>query len=62
MNNILDLVKTCDITGAMSVEAMMGSKKPFSKKVNQLKNYSGQFKTSTNLINILSNSEIMKSH
>ena len=62
LNILLDLVKTCDVSGAMSVEAMMGSKKPFSKKVNKLKEFSGQIKTSTNLTNILKNSEIMKSH
>ena len=59
---INNLLKVSDISGAMSLEAMMGSKKPFMQSVNKLKNFKGQRQSSKNLTNLLANSEIMDSH
>ena len=59
---INDLLKISDIAGAMTIEAIKGSKKPFLKYVNDLKPYNGQRDVSKNFITLLSNSEIMKSH
>ena len=59
---INNLLKISDIAGAMSVEAIMGSKKPFLKYVNDLKPYKGQRDVAKNFIKLLSNSDIMISH
>ena len=56
------LMKIADISGAMSVEGLMCSKKPFQNNVNSIKPFKGQLDVSSNLMNLLKDSEIMSSH
>ena len=62
LNKLHDLFKICDLSSAMTLEALKGSKKPFMDYVNQVKPYKGQLDTCKNIISILKNSEIMDSH
>ncbi|MBK8251892.1 MAG: histidine ammonia-lyase [Polyangiaceae bacterium] len=56
------LLRAADIAGAMSVEALMGSKKPFDDRLMVVRPHPGQRKVAENLRRILSASEIMDSH
>ena len=56
------LMKIADISGAMSVEGLMCSKKPFQHNVHDIKPFKGQLDVSMNLMNLLEESEIMDSH
>lgn len=62
LNKLHNLFKICDLSGAMTLEGLKGSKKPFMDYVNQVKPYKGQLDTCKNIIYILKNSEIMDSH
>tara|TARA_B100000579_G_C22844124_1_gene863366 strand:+ start:1239 stop:2762 length:1524 start_codon:yes stop_codon:yes gene_type:complete len=62
LNKLHDLFKMCDLTSAMTLEALMGSKQPFLSYVNKVKPYKGQLDTCKNIISILKDSEIMDSH
>ena len=57
-----DLIQLADISGAMSIEGLKGSYKPFKKKVHAIKAHSGQIASAENLMNLLQDSEINKSH
>ena len=62
LTRLQDLFKVCDLTSAMTIEGLKGSKKPFLDYVNKVKPYKGQMDTCKNIIAILENSEIMDSH
>tara|TARA_Y100001970_G_scaffold50742_1_gene64228 strand:+ start:43006 stop:44529 length:1524 start_codon:yes stop_codon:yes gene_type:complete len=62
LKKLKDLFKICDLTSAMTIEGLKGSKKPFLEYVNKVKPYKGQLDTCKNIISILKNSEIMDSH
>ena len=62
LNKLHDLFKICDLTSAMTIEALKGSKKPFLNYVNKVKPYKGQLDTCKNIVKILKDSEIMDSH
>ncbi len=62
LNKLHDLFRVCDLTSAMTLEALQGSKKPFLSYVNMVKPYKGQLDTCKNIISILKDSEIMDSH
>jgi len=57
-----ELVKTADISGAFSHEALRGTDKAYDERLHLLRPYSGQLTTAKNMRSMLNNSEIRKSH
>ena len=56
------LATVADIAGAVSLEALKGSKTPFDDRLMKLRPHPGQAATAANLRSLLANSEIMDSH
>jgi histidine ammonia-lyase len=56
------LATAADIAGAISLEALMGSKKPFDERLMAVRPHPGQAVTAANLRALLADSEIMESH
>ena len=56
------LATAADIAGAISLEALMGSKKPFDERLMAVRPHPGQVVTAANLRALLADSEIMESH
>jgi histidine ammonia-lyase len=56
--NAIQAVKTADIAGAMSLEALKGTIKAFDDRLNALKKHSEQVQTAETLLCILNGSEI----
>lgn len=56
------LCKMADIIGAMTLEALLGSRKPMIPQVHELRPHPGQIASASNLTRLLQNSEIMDSH
>ncbi len=59
MHNCLE---AADIIGAMSLEALTGTKAPFDKRLHELRPYGGNKLVAQRLRLLLNNSEIMQSH
>src|ERR1700712_5553402 len=55
-------LETADLIGAMSLEALTGTKSPFDERLHQLRPYKGNQLVAQRLRNLLSGSEIMQSH
>ncbi len=56
------LLEAADIIGAMSLEALTGTKAPFDERLHQLRPYKGSRLVAQRLRDMLANSEIMQSH
>ncbi|WP_437684145.1 histidine ammonia-lyase [Sorangium sp. So ce131] len=56
------LCTVADIAGAVSLEALMGSKRPFDDRLMRVRPHPGQAVTAGNLRALLGGSEIMQSH
>jgi histidine ammonia-lyase len=56
------LAKIADIVAAMSIEALMGSKKPFLPSVQTVRPHPGQQACAHNLLRLLKDSTIMDAH
>ena len=56
------LIRSADIIGAMTLEALKGSQAPFHPRLQEVRPHPGQKKTAQNLLKILKKSEIMVSH
>ncbi|HQY20532.1 MAG TPA: histidine ammonia-lyase [Ignavibacteria bacterium] len=56
------LSKLSDISGSMSLEALRGTSKAFSEKLQSVRPHPGQKKSASNLRKLLKGSEIMRSH
>jgi histidine ammonia-lyase len=56
------LCTTADLTGAMSLEALEGSSRPFDPRVQAVRPHPGQEETAANLRALLADSEIAESH
>lgn len=56
------LCTVADIAGAMSLEALKGSKRPFDERLMKVRPHPGQAQTAKNLRILLDNSQIMASH
>ncbi|MCC6552022.1 MAG: histidine ammonia-lyase [Polyangiaceae bacterium] len=56
------LCAAADVAGAMSLEALMGSERPFDDRLMRVRPHPGQAATAANLRALLAASEIMKSH
>jgi histidine ammonia-lyase len=59
MHNALQLA---DLVGAMSLEGLMGSARPFDPRLHEIRPYKGSKLVAHRLFNLLNNSEILKSH
>jgi histidine ammonia-lyase len=60
--DLRNLLKTADITAAMSVEGQLGTDAVFAADLQALRPHPGQASSATNLRTILENSPIMASH
>lgn len=56
------LIKLADIASALSHEALLSTDKAFDLRLHNLRPYKGQITTAKNILNLLKNSEIRKSH
>src|SRR6185436_9852354 len=56
------LATAADIAGALSLEAQMGSKRPFDARLMGVRPHPGQAACAQNLLALLEDSEIMRSH
>jgi histidine ammonia-lyase len=56
------LAKICDISAALSHEALRGTDKAFDLKIHQQRPYPGQINTAKNLLKLIENSQIRESH
>lgn len=56
------LIKTADISAAMTLEALRGSIRPFHPAVHELRGQEGQLATARNIVRLLDGSEILPSH
>jgi histidine ammonia-lyase len=57
-----DLAKTADIAAAMTVEAVLGTDRPFDARLQDLRPHRGQATSAANLRTLLHGSEIVRSH
>jgi histidine ammonia-lyase len=56
------LASAADIAGAMSLEALKGTSRPFDERLHALRPHAGQKTVAANLRALLTDSEIMESH
>jgi histidine ammonia-lyase len=56
------LFTMADVTAALSVEAMLGTDRPFQPELHQIRPHPGQIASADNLSRLLRNSAIMDSH
>lgn len=57
-----NLSKVADIVAALSVEALLGSLKPFDDRLAELRGHAGQRRTGANVRRLLEGSEVLASH
>lgn len=62
LNRSLHLMTTADILGAMSLEALQGSARPFDERVHRVRPHPGQIAVADNVRRLLEGSEILESH
>ncbi len=62
VKRLFDCLETADIVGALSIEALMGSSKPFEKRLHDIRNFEGKQWVAQRLRNLLEGSEIMNAH
>jgi len=62
LEKALPLLKSADILGAMSLEALQGSIQPFDERVHQVRPHPGQIAVASNVRALLQKSEILESH
>jgi histidine ammonia-lyase len=58
----LRLLRSADLLGAMSLEALQGSIKPFDERIHQIRPHKGQQLVAQNVRKLLKDSEILESH
>ena len=57
-----NLIKTADIVGAISLEALLGTLTPFDPRIHAVRNHPGQNAVASNVRRILDDSAIVESH
>lgn len=62
VDRLHNLLVHADITGAMMIEGLMGSIKPFSPELHQLRPFAGNQHVAQTILNLLYESEIVNSH
>ncbi len=56
------LFRTADVTAAMSIEALLGTDRPFQAHLHEIRPHAGQMASAANLAALLGNSDIVASH
>lgn len=62
VDRLSNVLKNADITGAMMIEGLKGSIKPFSAELHNLRPYVGSKHVAQSMLNLLKDSEIVNSH
>jgi histidine ammonia-lyase len=62
LHDAAELAKVADIAGAVSLEALMGTKTPFDDRLMTVRPHPGQATCARNLRALLADSELMESH
>jgi histidine ammonia-lyase len=62
VERLQNALEIADLAGAMSLEGLMGSAKPFDPRLHQLRPYKGSILVAQNLYALLHGSEILDSH
>ncbi|MCH7396663.1 histidine ammonia-lyase [Belliella sp. DSM 107340] len=62
LERFYNILAHADITGAMMLEGLLGSVKPFSAELHQLRPYAGNQHVAQTILNLLHDSEIVHSH
>ncbi len=62
LHRALTLVRTADLAGALTVEGLKGSVRPFSEAIQQVRPHPGQKAVARNLRTLLEGSRILESH
>ena len=62
LHRALKLLKVVDVLGAMSLEALQGSARPFDARIHAVRPHPGQVHSAANIRKLLSESEILHSH
>lgn len=62
VERLFNLLSHANISGAMMLEGLMGSVKPFSAELHQLRPYAGNKHVAQTILNLLKDSEIVASH
>lgn len=62
MERMHHIVKMADLVGAMSLEALQGSIKPFDERIQNIRPHPGQAQVARNIRNLLIESEILEAH
>lgn len=57
-----NLIKTADITGAMSLDALRGSLSAFDERIHEARPHKGQISTAANFRKLLKDSDLLQSH
>ena len=58
----LRVVELCDLSGAMSLEALKGTPAAFDARIHQARPHAGQIASAAHLMRLLEGSEIRESH
>jgi histidine ammonia-lyase len=62
LNEALNIAKVADIIGAMSLEALLGTKTAFDPQVHKIRPHKGQMASARNLRLLVADSDLMESH
>ena len=62
VDRFYNILAHADITGAMMLEGLLGSTKPFSAELHKLRPYTGNQHVAQSIMNLLHESEIVHSH
>ncbi len=62
LEKCFNLSKAADLIGAMSLEALQGSIKPFDERIHEIRPHKGAQNAARNIRNLLIESEILESH
>ncbi|MEM7054568.1 MAG: histidine ammonia-lyase [Pseudomonadota bacterium] len=62
LHRALKLLKVVDVLGAMSLEALQGSSRPFDARIHEIRPHPGQIASAANIRKLLQKSEILESH
>ena len=57
-----NLLRAADVTAAMSIEALLGTERPFHERIQRLRPHPGQIASARNLVRLLEGSSIRESH
>jgi histidine ammonia-lyase len=62
LHDLRHLLAMADVTAALTIEAMLGSERPFQAELHAIRPHPGQSASASNLFRLLQDSEIMDSH